>query len=109
MAGGLNNPSFDVLFNPVDKEFLSAVEPRVIKPVVVRLEALVRNARMNPNNVKQLDVPHVPPWALMEENIVLDLQEAGKNEAMNEIYRSIFLEIGLRYYDFFKVYGWFQA
>lgn len=98
----LNSPQihlfqvFYILFYPHDKEYCNIIKPIAIFTKFFLPRNFITNTEVSPNNIRKLDILHIPLWKLKEANIIFDL--LSRKKTSSEKYHSVFHEINLKYH-----------
>ena len=83
------NPTFDMVFNPkLQDNFL--LRPKTIPTFGIRIRSLREDLEIEPYQIENIRLPHIPIWGMMEPTILYILRAGKKSDVCPSEFQSRF-------------------
>ena len=97
------NPTFDMVFNPkLQDNFL--LRPKTIPTFGIRIRSLREDLEIEPCQIENIRLPHIPIWDMMEPTILYGLRAGKKSDVCPSEFQSRFHIIQNKYDDHQFIY-----
>ena len=103
LSSTLTNPTFDMAFNPkLQDNFL--LRPKTIRTFGIRIRSLREDLEIEPYQIENIRLPHIPIWDMMEPTILNDPRAENKSNICPSEFQSRFHIIQNKYDDHQFIY-----
>ena len=98
-----SNPAYNCTIHPKYKELFARKET-AIPSFGIRMESLLQNSNINMDNIHESTLPEIPPWTLIQPNIILNLSDISKKETQPAVFMEKYNTIKENFTNYTHIY-----